>query len=165
MTLHLGYIGAAVVLWALLSGWMFVVSRRHLSLRLFGAVVVLSLAFLIWLNLTSLLGYAVHREPTGRVMLVGMVDARAEGLIYLWVREADGPRAYAVPYSEALAGELLEAEAQRKAAGGGVIMIRFGHQGTRHGDGHAGQGSQNGLGHDHAPPVTITVIPTLPGKS
>jgi len=146
MILHFAYAGAALIALALLAAWMFIVSRRHLVTRIGGCIVALVLAFTAWANVTAMLGYAVSEPPEGKVQIVSIIDDAPHGLIYLWVKAADGPRAYVVPYSEGLAGGLMKGMKQARESGGRMMLEMQNGNGT----GGSGQAITQGVGTDRA---------------
>lgn len=163
MIMHFAYIGASLIGLALIAAWMFVVSRRPVLYRVAGATLALWLAFTAWSNVNAMMGYAISGEPSIEVELVGMVDDRQHGFIYLWVKEPEGLRAYKIVYSEQLAKSLMKAASDAEGQHGGAkIRIKFNSNGKSSGQG--GFGQQSGLGHDDSQPVTITVVPLLPPK-
>lgn len=165
MIAHYAYVGSSLVALALLAGWMFVVSRRAVWMRVIGAAFALALAFVAWHNINAMLGYAVDQQPTGEVELVGMVDDRTNGFIYIWVKAGlDGPRAYRLPYSEGLAKSLLDAQEKSKEQGGAHIKVKFKGKAKGGKPGNTGAGRDKGLGKDESAPVTVRVVPLLPAK-
>lgn len=169
MTLTFAYVGVLLAIWALISGWMFVVSQRPLLERILGAGVVLACAVGIWLNFITLLGYPVQQWPH-KGQLAGMVDDRSGGWIYLWVRNNGEPRAFRVPYSDELAKDLIAAQMKLQQAGGGRIDINdLGEDGAGNGKAKQGRGrNDHGVsklhGSDHGSHLHFIVIPALPPK-
>lgn len=155
MIYHFAYIGVALIGLALIASWMFIVSRRHVLTRVIGCGAAMILALCVWTNITAILGYAVPAQPAGKVQVVAFVDDHIHGKIYLWLREADGPRAYVVPYSEGLANGLIQAKKQ--ASDGSRIML------APDGNGRAVSRLKGG---DHdGQRFHVEIEPTLPPKS
>jgi hypothetical protein len=123
MTMHFAYVGAALIALALLAAWMFVVSRRHVVVRICGATIAVVLAAASWINITAMLGYAVDAEPSSKVQIIGFLPDVSHDKIYLWVREPDGPRAYVVIYAEGLANGLIKGQQEVQGSGGAMRMM------------------------------------------
>jgi hypothetical protein len=147
MILHFAYVGAALIALALLAAWMFVVSRRHLIVRLGGAILAVVLSLSIWINVNSILGYAVAEMPRGNLQqIVGMMIDAGKGKIWLWIKTSDGPRAYVVPFDDQLAADLVAAR-NRMQNGDGMMFMNLNEPDAQQ--------------HEH---INITVVPSLPKK-
>jgi hypothetical protein len=164
-------VGGLLSGFALLVAWMFITSRVPVIVRIFTSVVAVIFAISIWLNATSLTGYAVAAKPHGRVPVLGIFGDKEHDLIYVWVEETGGPRAYQIPYSSELAKKLMQGKKRVEEEGGQMVLQE---QKGSSGGGHNGQfgrpeGRDNVASDDSLQgldslELDIDVIPVLPAK-
>ena len=159
-------IGGMLSGFAVLVAWMFITSRVTIIVRIFASAVAVILGISIWLNATTLMGYAVAAVPYGRMPVLGIFDDKEHGFIYVWVEEEAGPRAYQVIYSSGLAKKLLLGK-ERAEEEGGQMVLR-GKSGSRGKPGKAGGNttgsSDDSLESQDSLSLEIDVIPILPPK-
>src|SRR5271156_4248212 len=91
-------IGGLLSGFALLIAWMFMTSRVPVIVRIFSSAIAVVFAICIWLNATTLMCYGFPAKPHGPVPVLGILDDKAHGFIYVWVEERAGPRAYQIVY-------------------------------------------------------------------
>ena len=115
-------IGGLLSGFALLIAWMFITSRVPAIVRIFSSAVAVIFAISIWLNATTLMGYAVPAEPHGAVSVLGILDDKEHGFIYVWVEERAGPRAYQIVYNSSLAKKLQQGKRQVDEEGGQIVL-------------------------------------------
>lgn len=125
---HYFAFGGSVAAFSLLIAWMFISSRVAVWVRAVIAVVAVTLALVVWLQVTALLGYAVNGEPRDGSRLIAFVLARP--LIYLWALEDWVPRSYVIPYGEGAAKELFDAQREAARSNGRMVYHRHGAPGV-----------------------------------
>lgn len=138
-----GLIGILICTMSLITGWMFISSKFHYLIKITLSSFIVCLSIISWLSLQSVLGYPVADYPPDGVQIVSYWASGKT--LFLWVLENGKLRSYAIPFQENLAKGL---EAAEKNPGEKIIMKR---RSTTH-------------FHDTAPPVSITVIPSMPKK-
>lgn len=169
-------IGSALAAFAILTGTMFITSQVPVYVRVGASALAVVFAIMIWLNATALLGYPVAAYPK-QGTVISMLPDKPHGLLYVWVLESSGLRAYQIPYESGEAGELMEAGRKAKETGGVVRIRPKGKDGDggegRQGNGRQGTGQNRGHGHgggnsdlqgDDTLDVDIDVVPLLPEK-
>lgn len=175
-------LGGLLVSICLLMGWMFIWSHVHYAIKAVTAATVVGASIYIWVLLTAVMGYPVHKFPTdGGVIIAFRLDKPA-GAIYLWI-DGQPPRAFAIPYNEKTAEGLVEGQGRAQRENGRMIYhAGKGHKGdggddddaegdadgaARRGHGHGARHGRGGFGFfndDSENPPTVEVQPNLPPK-
>jgi hypothetical protein len=160
-------IGGMLAMFAIVTGFMFITSKVAVWLRASAAALAVVLAVGIWLNATSLIGFPVNGEPQDSGVVIGLLPDKHNNVVYAWVFQEDGPRAYQMPYGSKEGQELMQAMQRAKASGGVVTIKKKGKKGSAESrnskdEGRSGGGSP--IQSDSTIPVEITVIPLLPAK-
>lgn len=157
-------IGAMLAAFALMVGFMFITSRVSVAIRAGAAALAAGLAIAVWLNAMALMGYAVAAYPKDSGIVMSVMPDRVHGFVYAWVLQADGPRAYQMPFTSSEGQKLLEA--MKKAGPGGIVTIRGARdgKGDKAGNVKGGHAVNDMSGGDPAASIEINVVPLLPPK-
>lgn len=116
--------GGLLALMALIAAWLFRQSAAPLWLRLVVPAIMVALACYAPWRISALLGYpaaASLADLPQKAQLVGFVPHDDTGLVDLWLRSGDVPRAYEVKLDDQLK-KTLRAAAERMARGGQVFL-------------------------------------------
>lgn len=157
-TIYIGF----VLLDALLL-WTLIATRGRWALKVATIIIVLGFNFAVWNSLDSFRGWPTTATPPANAVFVqGVVNepnpqTNDPGSIYLWLiplsshngtlgyqSSGNEPRAYRLPYSEALYKQVLQAQQLLRRGHGRPVIV--------HGHGQAhGRGGRRGP-HGNGPP-------------
>lgn len=153
--------GVLLALMALIAAWLFRTSSAPLWMRLVIPAIMVALACYSPWRIAALLGYpasASLADLPQKAQLIAFVPHDDTGLVDLWLRSGDVPRAYEVKLDDQLK-KTLRAAAERMARGGQVILKKAplgkGGRKTAH--------DPNGLGDDDTNYV-LEDVQQLPAK-
>lgn len=109
---------------ALLSSWMFIASKAHVSAKVILTVVLVAISLGTWKELNNIMGYPVNDYPKDGSLVIShiIIDKTA----YVWVFEEDQPRAYKFIVTDEELKKLREAE----GLGGGMMIFYRGIHGS-----------------------------------
>jgi len=163
-------IGSMLACFALLIGAMFITSRISVFVRAGASVASVALAIMIWINAMALIGFPTNGEPHDTGTVLDVLGDKPHGYIYAWVLEANGPRAYRMPW-DSKEGQALLRATQKARDEGGTVSIGPKKNG-RPGKGKQGDNSDSKDGTGSSPlegdndgvEVEINVVPVLPEK-
>lgn len=133
----------ALVLLDALALWLFIYARGKWQIKLAAILIMLGFNFFVWQALATFSGWPTHQKPPARSVFVQAVvnepdpQTNDPGSIYLWLvpltkpgsplgyqSNGNEPRAYYLPYSEALYQQVLKAQQQQKKGHGQPVIVQ-----------------------------------------
>jgi hypothetical protein len=121
--------GVTLAIFSILVAWMFISSRVRPLTRVLASVVAVSLAVLMWVQVTAFIGYATTDEPPDGSVILWFYVKRP--VIYIWALDEGGPRGFIIGYKAKKAELLFKARDVAMLNGGALI---FHHRGPGDGD-------------------------------
>lgn len=171
-------LGVSMASLGILIAWMFMTSRVHYLIRMTVAAMVVIIALYNWHLLTIIMGYSVNDEPEDKSIILSFFPMKEKKLEYYWIYTPDGPKSFALPYSEKMQKKLEKAKQEAQERGGYMVYRRGKGDGEGDGDGQDqhgqnsnGRGGNRGQRGDHTNfpdddsiPSNVEVIIPLPPK-